>query len=67
MEEYLKSYPPVLRVEDVAEILGVTDKTVRNLVNNGDLGGIKVGRLIRIPKNKFVEYLEDSQKKEVVK
>ena len=58
MEKYLENYPPVLSVDDVAGILGITPKTVRNLIKNGEIAGIKVGRLIRIPKDRLVEYLE---------
>lgn len=58
MKEYLESYPLLLSVDEVATILGVTCKTVRHLVNVGELSGIRVGRLIRIPKDKLIEYLE---------
>ena len=59
MEDLLEKYPPLLSVTDAAEILRVTDRTVRNLIKSGDIKYIKVGRLFRIPKNKFVEYLEN--------
>ena len=58
MEKFLEEYPPVLSTSDVANILGVTTKTVRSLIKAGDIGSIRVGRLIRIPKNMLVEYLE---------
>ncbi len=58
MEEYLENYPPVLSVDEVAEILSITPKTVRNLIKSGEITGIKVGRLLRIPKHRLVEYLE---------
>jgi excisionase family DNA binding protein len=61
MDEYLNNYPAVLTVNDVAEILGVTGKTVRNLVKAGAISHIKVGRLIRIPKDKLVDYLESTK------
>ena len=58
MEKFLEKYPPVLDADDVATILGVTSKTVRKLVNSGELNSIKVGRLIRIPKDMLIDYLE---------
>lgn len=58
MEEFLENYPPVLSVDKVAEILSITPKTVRNLIKSGEITGIKVGRLLRIPKYRLVEYLE---------
>ena len=60
MEEYLRTYPPVLSVNDVAGILGVTPGTVRSLVKTGAIAGIKVGRLIKIPKYRLIQYLEAS-------
>lgn len=57
MEKYLENYPPVLSVDEVADILAVTGKTIRHLIKAGDIGSIKVGRLIRIPKDRLVEYL----------
>lgn len=60
MNEYLTNYPPVLTVRDVAQILGVTQKTVRNLIKSGAITSFKVGRLIRIPKDKLIDYLENT-------
>jgi excisionase family DNA binding protein len=64
MEKYLENYPLVLSVVEVADILGVTGKTIRHLIKAGDLGSIKVGRLIRIPKDRLVEYLGRQDRKE---
>ena len=64
MKKYLENYPPVLSVDEVADILGVTGKTIRHLIKAGDLGSIKVGRLIRIPKDRLVEYLGRQDRKE---
>ncbi|WP_302668997.1 helix-turn-helix domain-containing protein [Eubacterium sp. AF15-50] len=58
MRKYLENYPLMLSVNEVAQILGVTDKTIRNLVKTKQLSGVKVGRLIRIPKDKLIDYLE---------
>ena len=61
MTEYLSNYPPVLNVYNVAEILGVTPKTVRNLIKTKTITGIKVGRLIRIPKDSLIDYIYGNQ------
>ncbi len=58
MKEYLEKYPPVLGVDDVANILGVTEKTVRRLVRDGNIKCIRIGRLIKIPKDVLIYYLE---------
>ncbi len=61
MDELLRDYPPVMSVEDVAEVLGVTPGTVRHLVRQKAISGVKVGRLIRIPKNRLIDYLDPAK------
>lgn len=64
MENLLKDYPPVLSVSDIAKILNVSTKTVRLLVKSGDLHCIRVGRLIRIPKDKLIDYINQDDRRE---
>lgn len=61
MDELLKKYPAVLRVSDVAEILNITPATVRRHIKTNDLPHIKVGRLVRIPKDSLLCYLHGDQ------
>lgn len=58
MEKYLEEYPPVLSVNETAHILGISAKTVRQLIKTGDINGIRVGKLIKVPKNRLIDYLE---------
>ena len=60
MKEFLEEYPPVLNVNQVAKILCVSDQSVRKLIDNHHLAGVRVGRSIRIPKDKLIEYLGKS-------
>ena len=48
--------PPLLSVEDVAERLNVSTKTIRRLIARGQLRGTRIGRAIRIQEAE-VEYL----------
>ena len=57
MHELLKDYPPVLSVEQVAEILGVGKQLVRKSIASNELGAIKLGRLYKIPKTALIEFL----------
>ncbi len=59
MNELLESYPAVLDVATVAEILGVTPATVRRLVKSNVIPSVRVGRLTRITKDKLIDYLEE--------
>jgi excisionase family DNA binding protein len=63
MEELLRDYPPVLSVEDVATILKITPGTVRTLVKKRTISGVKVGRLIRVPKSNLIAYLDSPTQK----
>ncbi len=58
MDKYLEAYPAVLNVKDVAEILGVGEALVRQLIHERKLVAIRVGRLLKIPKERLIDYLE---------
>ena len=60
MDRYLEEYPPVLNVSQVADILGVTNQTVRKLIVKHQLKGIRVGSCIRVPKDRLIDYLNNS-------
>ena len=47
---------PLLTTNDVAEILGVTPRTVRRLVSSGQLRPIYVGRLPRFTEDEIQAY-----------
>ena len=58
VENYLKEYPAVLTVKQVAEILGVCKASVLTLIHENKLHAIKVGRLYKIPKDQIIDYLK---------
>ncbi len=57
MDELLQHYPVALSISDVAEILNVTPATIRRHIQRNELPHIKVGRLVRIPKDSLINYL----------
>lgn len=61
MNELLKKYPVLLSISDVAEILSVKPATVRRHVKNNDIPHIKIGKLIRIPKDSLIACLYGEQ------
>ena len=61
MDELLKKYPAALSISDVAEILNVTPATVRRHIKKNDLPHIKIGRLVRIPKDSLIDCLHGDQ------
>jgi len=50
MEKYSEAYPPVLSVDEVASILGVTAKTVRNLIKPETSMTLRLEGLSEFPK-----------------
>lgn len=42
-------------VDEVSEILGLSNQTIRKLIRNGQLYAIKLGRVYRIPKSSLAQ------------
>lgn len=59
-ERELRSYSMALTVPEVAEILRVCTKTVYKLVKEGSIPHVKIGREIRVPKGRLIDYLQNS-------
>lgn len=51
-----------LTVQEIAEILKVNAKTVRNWIDGGDLKAAKFGRQYRIDREDFEEFVEEQKK-----
>lgn len=57
----LKDYPDVLTVPQVAEILGVCEKTAYHLIHTKAIGYRKIGRIIKVPKVCVSDYLNGAR------
>ena len=49
--------PLTLRVEDLMPILGIGRNTAYELVRSGQIGSIRIGKQLRIPKQALIAYL----------
>jgi excisionase family DNA binding protein len=50
-----------LKVQEVADRLGVTRQAVHNWINEGRLRAVKAGRALRIPESAIMEFLKPVQ------
>ena len=53
----LREYPDVMNITQMCEVLGVSTKTGYQLLKNGNVICLKVGRTYRIPKAHVLTYL----------
>jgi len=53
--------PDVLTLQEVAEFLKVNPKTVRGQIEEGKIVAFKVGKVIRIQREKLEEFLQKSK------
>ena len=51
----------LLRPEEVAEILQISKRTVVRWLKEGKLGGVRVGRLWRIPQEELDRFLREGR------
>ena len=50
---------PFFTIQDIADELGVTDRTVRNLIKAEALEAVRVGRMIRVRSSALQRFLND--------
>ena len=56
-----REYPDILTVPQVAQALGISSKAVYALVNGKQLGAIRVGRTIKVPKFCLEEFVKTAR------
>lgn len=54
----LKSYPDIMNINELCEVLCISTKTGYRLLRDGDISCLKVGRTYRIPKAHLLSYLK---------
>ena len=57
-DEYEEQNKKMLTPDDIANYLAVTPQTVTNLIREGDLPGIKIGKQWRVDPDQFQRYLQ---------
>ncbi|MBQ8763708.1 MAG: helix-turn-helix domain-containing protein [Clostridia bacterium] len=62
-EAIFEEYPKMLTVEEMCDILNVARETGYRMVRRGEFEVLKLGRIIRIPKNQVLKYIIDNLEK----
>ena len=62
MSKGADAMPELLTVEAVAEILNVSDRTIRRLCTKGDIPHLYVGSQLRIEKSDLENYINQNKK-----
>ena len=53
--------PPVFTISSLATFLAVHPNTVRNMIDRGELDAVRLGRLIRIPRQSVIDILSTDE------
>ena len=55
--DYFRKEPDIMQVRDIVKLLHCSKNTVYDLIKDGRLGSIRVGRSILVPKTALVEMI----------
>ena len=51
----------MLTTQEVAKRLNLSEKTIRNLIDSGELEAFKFGRVYRVSEENLIKYIEKSK------
>lgn len=57
----IKDKANYISVKDLAELVDISDKTIRREINNHNLKAIKVSKIFRIKKSDALQWLKDKE------
>ena len=57
----IDNLPLLLTVRDLASLLRIGRNAAYQLVKDGDIQSIRIGRSIRIPRNALIQFVENTQ------
>jgi len=57
-ESMFKQYPDIVSIADVQQMLGIGKNKSYELVNQGLIKSIRVGKIHKIPKSNVIKYLQ---------
>lgn len=63
--ELFKEYPEILTAKMIAQILGVGYTKALHTIQYGQMHYIKIGNTYRVPKQSFIKWLFEKDKREI--
>lgn len=63
--ELFKDYPEILTAKMIAQILGIGYTKALHTIQYGEMQYIKIGNTYRVPKQSFIEWLFEKDKREI--
>lgn len=66
MNSIINNIPDILTVKDICSLLQIGRNTAYDLIHSGAIRHIRIKNQIRIPKSYVIEYIQQSQKEEVL-
>lgn len=64
--EMFQGYPDVLNLEEMSELLQISTKTGRRLLNSGEIRSFRIGKSYRIPKQHLISFIMGIPSEKVV-
>lgn len=56
------TFPDIVTVRQLQEMLGISRQLAYNLINNGELQAVKIGNTFKIPKVSVINYVTEERK-----
>lgn len=53
--------PLFLTVREIADVLRIGKSLAYDMVKRGEIGSVRMGRVVRVPRDSFLEWLKASQ------
>ena len=62
LNDALQDLPPYLTVMEVAALLRIGRSMAYDMARRGEIPAVNIGRVVRIPRNTFLSWLEEHEK-----
>lgn len=60
-----QEYPDVVTPAQMQKMLGISTRLTYQLLHNGEIKSVRIGRIYRIPKTAIIDYLSSAYNEEI--